>query len=169
MAIYSVVPLVCVIAYGVLSIIVARHLSTRTRRLFAVYLLLCLIFAIGTYMALSNSETGHLRFWASLLPIGSISVLVAYYHFVSAFIHTSNRLLVILGYGFVLFALIPLAALGYLPQNVQLTDAGLDIDYGAFLYMISIIGSILVGLSIFLMVRRLRVIHHPTERGRIIY
>ena len=169
MTVYSVAPLVSVIIYGILSVIVVRDLSTKTRKIFATYVILCLIFAIGTFITFAYPHTGQIHFWSAILPIGSISTLVAYHHFVCTFTHTSNRLVVVLGYGFVVFVMVPLAALGYLPKSAQLIDSGLEIDYGAFLYMLSITGSILVGLSVYLLVRRLRTVRNPTERSRTIY
>jgi diguanylate cyclase (GGDEF)-like protein/putative nucleotidyltransferase with HDIG domain len=166
---YSVAPLVSVIAYGILSVIVVRDLSTRTRKIFATYIILCLIFAIGTFITFSYPHTGQIHFWSALLPIGSIATLVAYHHFICSFTHTSNRIVVVIGYVFVVFVMVPLAALGYLPESAQLIDSGLEINYGAFQYMLTITGSILVGLSIFLLVRRLRILRDPTERSRTIY
>jgi len=65
--------------------------------------------------------------------------------------------------------MIPLAALGYLPESAQLIDSGLEINYGSFMPLLGITGGILVGLSIFLLVRRLKKLRDPTERSRAIY
>ena len=169
MTVYNVVPLISVIAYGILSVIVIRNLSTRTRKIFATYIIICLIFAIGTFVTFSYPYPGHIHFWSALLPIGSIATLVAYHHFVCSFTHTSNRIIVVIGYAFIAFVMVPLAALGHLPESAQLIDSGLEINYGSFMYLLGITGSILVGLSVFLLVRRLRILRDLTERSRTIY
>ena len=166
---YSVAPLISVIAYGILGAIAVRDLSTRTRKIFAAYIILSLLFAIGAFITFAYPHEGQIHFWSAILPIGSIATLVAYYHFVCSFTHTPNRIVVVIGYVFVVFVMVPLAALGYLPESAQLIDSGLEINYGALQYVLNITGSILVGLSIYLLARRLKSLRDPIERSRTIY
>jgi len=169
MSIYSIAPLLSVITYAILGAIVLRDVRTRTRALFAVYLIIALLYAFGTYITLAGFFPAQIRLWSSFIPLGGVGVMIAYYHFVCAFTHKAGRLAVWLGYGAVAFILLPLVALGYIPESVQLTSGGLDVSYGAFLYLIVGIGFTFVALSILLLLRRLRALHDPLERNRVTY
>jgi diguanylate cyclase (GGDEF)-like protein/putative nucleotidyltransferase with HDIG domain len=169
MSIYSLVPLVSVIAYATLSIIVLRDARTRVRALFGVYLLISLTFAFSIFMTFSNFFPDQIRLWSSINSVGGVALMIAYYDFVRAFTHKTGRLAAYLGYGAVLFILVPLAVLGYIPQSAQLVDGGLVIDYGAFLYLITGIGLTFLGLSVALLVQRFRALRDPLERNRVIY
>jgi len=169
MSIYSLPPLVSAIAYAILSVIVLRDVRTRIRTLFGVYLLISLWFAFAVFVALADFFPNQTRLWTSVLALGGVCATIAYYHFVCAFTHKAGRLAVKLGYGTVLFILVPLAILGYIPKSAQITDGGLAIDYGPYIYLISSIGFIFTALSIYLLVRRLRTLRDPLERGRATY
>jgi diguanylate cyclase (GGDEF)-like protein/putative nucleotidyltransferase with HDIG domain len=120
-------------------------------------------------MTFANFFPDQTRLWTSVLALGGVSATIALYHFVCAFTHKTGRLEVKLGYGLVAFILLPLAALGYIPESAQIINGGLDVNYGAFLYLITGTGGIFVGLSVFLLVRRLRALKDPLERSRVVY
>jgi diguanylate cyclase (GGDEF)-like protein/putative nucleotidyltransferase with HDIG domain len=169
MSIYSIPPLLSVIAYAILCIAVLRDVRTRVRALFGVYLIISLLYAFATFIALADFFPGQTRLWTSVFALGGVSATIALYHFVCAFTHKTDRLAVKLGYGMVAFILVPLAALGYIPESAQLVSGGLNVQYGAFLYLITGTASIFVGLSVFLLVRRLRALKDPLERSRVVY
>ena len=169
MSIYSLAPLVATLAYAILSGIVLRDVRTRVRALFAVYLIISLLFALGTFILFANFFPSQTRFWSGFLSIGSICVVIAHYHFVCAFTHKTGRLAVKLGYGAVAFILLPLALLNYIPQSVQVSNGGLDIQYGPFIYLLTAIGGTFVVLSMILLARRFKTLKDPLERGRVVY
>jgi len=169
MSIYSLPPLLSMVAYAILSVIVLRDVRTRTRTLFAVYLIISLLYAFGTYITLAGFFPSQMRLWLSFLNLGGISLVIAHYHFVCAFTHKAGRLAVKLGYGAVAFILVPLVALGYIPESAQISNGGLDISYGAFLYLMVGISFPFIVLSIYRLLRRLRTLQDPLERNRVIY
>ena len=169
MTIYSLAPLLGVIAYAILSVIVIRNLRTSVTKLFAVYLIVSVLYAIVTFITLANFFPSQIRIWSSLISLVGISALIAHYHFICAFTHKAGRLMVTLGYGAVMLILLPLAVLGHLPKSAQLINGGLDIHYGASLYLISGIGLTFIVLSISLLLRRFRTLRDPLERSRVIY
>ena len=61
-----------------------------------------------------------------------------------------------LGYAVVAFILVPLVALGYIPESVSVTNGAIDIQYGSFLYLMTAIGAVFFILSVFTLVRRYR-------------
>lgn len=120
-------------------------------------------------MTLADLFPGQTRFWISVFDLAGVSAMIAYYHFISAFTHNPSSLAVKLGYGVVAFILAPLAFLGYFPQSAQLVNGGLDINYGAFIYLLSGTSAVFVGLSVSALARRIRTLRDPEERGRVAY
>jgi diguanylate cyclase (GGDEF)-like protein/putative nucleotidyltransferase with HDIG domain len=104
-----------------------------------------------------------------LLALSGVSVIVAYYHFVSVFVNRTNDIAVKLGYAAVAFILVPLAVLGYLPDSVSVDNGVLDISYGKLLFLMTTIGAVFSLLSVFVMVRRYRSLTDPLSRNRIAY
>lgn len=169
MSIYVLPPLVSTVAYTILSIIVLRDVRTRVRALFAVYLVISLLFSLITFITFTNFYPSQIRLWSSLISLAGVAALIAHYDFVRAFTHKTGRLAVKLGYAMVLFILVPLAILGHIPERAQIIDGGLVIDYGVYMYLINAIGLTFLGLSVSLLVRRLRALRNPLERHRVIY
>jgi diguanylate cyclase (GGDEF)-like protein/putative nucleotidyltransferase with HDIG domain len=120
-------------------------------------------------MALAGFFPGQIRFLSSVFALAGTSAMVAYYHFVLAFTHNPSRLGVKVGYGVVALIFAPLAFLGYFPQSAQLVSGGLDINYGAFMYLLSGTAAVFLALSVSLLVRRFRTLRDPEERGRVAY
>lgn len=169
MSIYHLAPLFSAIVYSVFSIIVLRNARTKVRRLFAIYLIVLLLFALGSFIAFANFFPSQIRLWSSFFPLGGITALIAYCHFVGAFTHKNYRFVVFLGYGAVAFILIPLIIQGYIPKSAEWIGGGVLINYGPFIYLIIAIGTPFVVLPIFLLVRRLRTLKDPLERNRVKY
>jgi diguanylate cyclase (GGDEF)-like protein/putative nucleotidyltransferase with HDIG domain len=169
MSIYVLPSLISTIAYAILVTVVLRDVRTRVRALFGVYLGISLLFALVIFITFANFFPDQIHFWSSLISIFGVAAWIAYYDFVRAFTHKTGRLIANLGYGMVLFILLPLAILGYIPESAQIIDGGLVIDYGVFMYLLNAIGLTFLGLSVALLVQRLRTLKDPLERNRIIY
>lgn len=170
MSVYSLAPLLSTIAYAILCVVVLRNVRTSVTRLFGVYLVISLFFAFGTFMVLANFFPSQIRLWILGPAVCGVCAVVAYYHFVCAFTHKVDHLAVKLGYGTVVFILLPLIASGYFPKSVQVTNyGGLDVDYGAYIYLIASIGMTFMTLSIYRLVQRLKAVRDPLERSRAVY
>jgi len=169
MGIYSLAPLLSTLIYAVLSLLVLRKARSRPRTLFAVYLIISLLFALDTYITVSGIAPDHLRLTAGLLPIGGVGAVVAHYHFVSAFTRRPSRVAVWAGYATLLFIFAPLAVRGYFPVSVQLVDGGLHVDHGLFLYPLGGIGFVFGLMSMLALTRALRSSKDAVERSRMMY
>jgi diguanylate cyclase (GGDEF)-like protein/putative nucleotidyltransferase with HDIG domain len=128
-----------------------------------------LLFALGSFIAFTNFFPSQIRLWSSFFPLGGITALIAYCHFVGAFTHKNCRLAVFLGYGAVAVILIPLIIQGYIPKSAEWIGGGVLINYGPFIYLIIAIATPFVVLPIFLLVQRLRTLKDPLEQNRVKY
>jgi len=169
MSIYQLAPLISALTYGILSIFVLRNARTKVRRLLAIYLTVLLLYALGSFIAFANFFPNQIPLWSLFFPLGGITALIAYCHFVGAFTHKNCRLAAFLGYGAVAFILIPLIIQGYIPKSVEWIGDGVLINYGHFSYLLIAIGTPFVVLPIFLLVRRLRNLKDPLEQNRVKY
>ena len=168
MNLYSIILLLTLIVYSTLLVGVLRDTRTKVRRLFSIYVVFAMCWSLSTLL-LFVDVIGSSRLWASILAVSGITSLVAYYHFISVFVDKRNDIAVKLGYSAVLFILIPLAALGYIPQSVSIANSRLDISYGEFLYLMTAIGAIFFILSVYSLVHRYRALTDPLSRNRIAY
>jgi diguanylate cyclase (GGDEF)-like protein/putative nucleotidyltransferase with HDIG domain len=166
---YSLVPFVTLIVYVVLLAVILRDVRTRVRRLFFVYVLGAMGWSLSSFLIYSNFFPDLLRVWGVLLPVTGLWAVVAYYHFVCAFVKQPGGLWLRLGYLF-LSGLTVLAALGYVPRHLAyLGDGFLEIEYGPWLYLMSAGGAVFAGLSIAKLVSRYWSTRDPLNRNRVAY
>ncbi len=168
MNIYTVILLLSLFIYSTLLAAMLRDRRMRMRRLFSVYLIVAAVWSLSTLM-LFNDFLGWTYLWASLVALNGACLMIAYYHFLCAFTHKAGGLAVKLGYGSVAFVLIPLAALGYIPESVSVSNGTLDINYGASQYLLATLSSVFFLLSVSLLIRRYKVLTDPLSRNKIIY
>jgi diguanylate cyclase (GGDEF)-like protein/putative nucleotidyltransferase with HDIG domain len=169
MNLYSIILLLTIIVYSTLLVGVLRDTRTKVRRLFSVYVIMALCWSLSTLL-LFLDKVGPTRLWASLAPLSAASSIIAYYHFISVFVERKNDIAVKLGYAAVVFILIPLAALRYLPESVSITNNGaLIISYGKSLPLLTAIPAAFFLLSLFALVKRYKAISDPLSRNRIVY
>jgi len=166
---YSLVPLIALIIYFSLITMLIRDMRTRMRKLFLVYLIASAIWSLSSFMIFLNPFPEVSLLWKKLLPVSGLWSVVAYYHFICAFTQRGANRWTGVGYAFVV-GLAVLASLGYIPRRFELLDGGgLSIDYGPWLYLMSIGGAWFTGLSVFYLVQRYRVLNDPLSRNRVIY
>jgi diguanylate cyclase (GGDEF)-like protein/putative nucleotidyltransferase with HDIG domain len=117
----------------------------------------------------SLNAWGAVRVWSSLTAIIGVCTIVAYYHFVSVFTYNSSRIVVKLGYAAIFLVLVPLAALGYLPQSVSVANGAINVDYGPFLFLMIAVGGTFYLLSVFSLYRSYKSSADPLSRNRFLY
>ncbi|MGB2885805.1 MAG: hypothetical protein WBC47_09500, partial [Dehalococcoidia bacterium] len=74
-----------------------------------------------------------------------------------------------LGYAVVSLILLPLVAIGYIPQSVSVSGGAVDVHYGSLLYLIVSIGTTFFLLSVFILISRYRALTDPQSRNKIVY
>jgi diguanylate cyclase (GGDEF)-like protein/putative nucleotidyltransferase with HDIG domain len=169
MNIYSLPPLLSTVIYVALITIVLSKVRTRIGKTFMAYLVASIVFSLGTFILLADIFPGHLRLLSLFPSTFGILVMICYYHFVCTFTHKADRLAIWLGYAAMAFIIVPLGVLGYFPEEVQLVNNGLYINYGVFLYPLVAFGFTYVAFSIFYLVQKRRALSDPLERNRVTY
>jgi diguanylate cyclase (GGDEF)-like protein/putative nucleotidyltransferase with HDIG domain len=168
LSIYAVIVLLGLFVYSSLLILMLRDRKTRLRRQFSVYLGVAAVWSLAT-LFLSVDLLGQTRAWAGLVVLSGATAMIAYYSFVCGFVEKGGGLPLKVGYGAVLFALVPLVGLGYIPVSVGVTPEGVDIYYGALLYLVAGVTAPFFVLSLYRLVSRYRSLHDPLERNKVIY
>ncbi len=169
MSIYALILLFSVFTYSSLLVVMLRDRRTRIRRRFSAYLIIATVWSLGALL-LFFDIWGLTRLWASITVLCGASMMIAYYDFVCAFTHKkTGDIAVKLGYGAVALILLPLAALGYIPQRVEVSNGAIDVHYGPLLILLVAVGLVFYALSVTVMVRRYRALKDPQSRNRVIY
>jgi len=165
---YALVLLISLFLYSTLLAAMLRDRRSRVRRVFITYLGIAAIWSASTFMAVGDF-VGPTRLWAGILAFSGFTMIIAYYHFVCAFVRRDADIPLKLGYFFVGFVVVPLIALGYIPQSVSVSNGIVDIDYGSFLYLFSGVAFPFFALSVFLLVREYRTTRDSLSRRRVAY
>ena len=173
MNLYCILLLLSIIIFSTLLLGVLRDSRTKIRQRFAVYVIIAmawslsvLIFYLSIFYLNMFEFTSAL---ASAVALLGVCTIIAYYDFVRSFAHNTSNVGVKLGYAAVALVLVPLAALGYIPKSVSITNGAIDITYGPFLYLITAIGAVFFLLSVVALVRGYRASTDPLSRNRIAY
>ncbi|OGO01333.1 MAG: hypothetical protein A2Y59_03365 [Chloroflexi bacterium RBG_13_52_14] len=168
MNIYLLIPITSLIVYSTLIAIALRHRRTRIHQRFILYLLVALSWSFINIL-LSTGALGLTRLWGGLQPLSTACLAVGYYYFITAFVQKPDGMAVKLGLAAVAFVLVPLAAMGQIPQSVSVVNGAMDIHYGPLMYLLFGIGTPFFGLAVYQLVRRYQALKDPLGRTRIIY
>jgi diguanylate cyclase (GGDEF)-like protein/putative nucleotidyltransferase with HDIG domain len=168
MNVYSIVLLLSLIVFSALLVAVLRDTKTKIRQRFAVYVIIAMVWSLSA-LVFSLDILPFTRYIASVAALSGVCTQIAYYDFVRFFAHKTSNAEVKLGYATVVFILVPLAALGYIPESVSISNGAIDIRYGSLLYLITAIGAIFFFLSVVTLVRSYRASTDPLSRNRIAY
>jgi len=166
---HDLVPLIATIAYiPLFAILLSNRPWRRKQRLFLLFLISTLLWSLTTFL----SRNG-LLFQNSLLEVKIVLCIVIWmliqlHYFVRSF-YQPGRIKIPLAYIFLLSA-IALAALGYIPQSVEVTASGVNVDYGPWSIAIFSIFLFTIGTKdIYSLIQRYRLSPDPAERNQIFY
>jgi diguanylate cyclase (GGDEF)-like protein/putative nucleotidyltransferase with HDIG domain len=137
------------------------------RRLFCVYLGVSALWSLSTLLLITDF-VGLTRLWASVVAMNSGLLMIAYYDFVRAFLQKPRGLAVRLGYCAVALIMLPLVIVGHIPQTVSVSGGVVDIEYGAFLGLMTAIGFPFFALSVGHLVQAYRRSHDAASRGKLV-
>ena len=165
---YSVLLLLSLIVLSTLLVGVWRDTRTKICRRFAVYVIIAIVWSLSTLIFCLNILP-FTRYIAGVAAVSGVCTLIAYYDFVCLFASRPSKVAVKFGYAAVALVLVPLVALGFIPESVSITNGVIDIRYGNFLYLMTAIGGIFFVLSVVTLVRTYRASADPLSRNRTAY
>ena len=123
LTIQSIVQFAGLIIYTTLICLVMYSKQVRLKRLFLLFLIAAVCMSLASMLLNLRLPYEQLLFWKMLLPLFTTWLIVAYAHFVTAFINRNTERIVKLGYIWVGFTF-ALVAFGYFTQGLSFLDNG---------------------------------------------
>jgi len=169
MSSYNIIQFITLLIYVILIVAVLRYARPRLKSLFMVLLIASIGWSLTSFLANFDSPSAQTMLPAKLVPLLASWTIVAYTHFIAAFVRKGSGMVAKAGYGYLLFVAV-LIILGYIPQNFVSPDSGaLYKDYGYWLYVLTFGGAIFIGTAVFLLVKNFRAATDSEHRNRIAY
>ncbi len=168
MNVYSLVPLISVLAYLALTGLVLRYPQRRAHREFALYLFSAMLWSFSSFMLHADFFPERAYFWNGFLIVVLVWMTVNYYHFVRAFVGKSPGALVVLSYIF-LFSFSIAMAQGDILKSAYVEDGILYHELGLWLQGIALITLALAGGALALLHQYYRSLQDPISRTRVVY
>ncbi|MFA5316551.1 MAG: diguanylate cyclase [Dehalococcoidales bacterium] len=166
---YSIVQFATLTVYLVLLIVVLRHAQTNLKRTFTLFLVASLGWSLFSFLAHSNFSSPQAHLWIKFVPFFSSWTVIAQIHFIANFSRKYTRFIPAVGYTYLFFITI-MIALGYIPKSVQdLGNTTIYNNYGPWLYVMTFVSAVLLGISVFFLIKSYRASRSSQYRNRIIY
>ena len=169
MNVHVLIPLIATIAYIPLFVILLSNRPWQRRhRLFLLFLTPAILWSFVGFFGCSDFFMSHKLLLAKVALCVVVWMLVQLHYFICSF-YQSERIRIPVAYIF-LIATIVLAALGYIPQNVEVTASGAVIDYGVWIIAICLLFLSIVGVKdIYSLIQKYRLSPNPAERNQLVY
>jgi diguanylate cyclase (GGDEF)-like protein len=169
MNVHVLVPLIATIAYIPLFVILLSNRPWQRRhRLFLLFLIPAMSWSLSDIFFRSDFFTQYKLFLIGIGVCLVIWMLVQFHYYICSF-YRSERIRIPLAY-LLLVATIVLAALGHIPEGIEVTASGINVDYGPWIIAIGLIFLCIVGVKdIYSLIQKYRLSPNPEERNQIVY
>jgi signal transduction histidine kinase len=166
--IWAIIPLITLVAYTFLFILTLPLTGRRTNRLFAYYVAVSAIWSlVSSILHLTISPRSSLL-WNEITTGTLIWTLIAYYHFIRAYINKPAGIATYIGYIFTIVLTI-LCLKGYIVQYAYVNNGVLYHSLGSSIYVIAVVALFYSSAGIILLGRKYH--HSPDiiDRNRTAY
>jgi diguanylate cyclase (GGDEF)-like protein len=164
---HALIPMIASVAYIPLLVIVLVSRPWQQRqRLFFLFLIPAILWSISDIFFRSDFFMAYKLLIGRATLCAGIWMIIQYRYFLQSFYKPEVAKMCFAH--IILAVTIALAALGYIPRGITLTD-GIDIDYGYWLLLILAILAIIAGKDIYHLRRKLKVSADAVERNQITY
>jgi diguanylate cyclase (GGDEF)-like protein/putative nucleotidyltransferase with HDIG domain len=166
---HSLIPLIATIAYIPLFVILLSNQPWQRRhRLFLLFLIPAILWSLSDIFFRSDFLIPYKLLLVRVVICISIWMLIQLHYFVCSF-YQSERIKIPLAY-LLPIATVALAALGYIPQSVEVTASSINVDYGPWIIVIFLLFLFIVGVKdIYSLIQKYRLSSNPEERNQIVY
>jgi diguanylate cyclase (GGDEF)-like protein len=163
------IPLVATIAYiPLLVILISNRPWQRKQRSLLLFLVPAMLWSFVAFFSRTDFFIWEMSVAVKLVVCFAIWTIVQLHYFISCF-YQSERIKVPWTYIF-LVATIVLAALGYIPQNVEVTASGIHVSYGPWILAIGLLLFSIIGVKDIVTLRqRHKISSDAAERNQIVY
>jgi len=169
MNINVLIPLIATIAYiPLFGILLSNRPWQRRQRLFLFFLIPAVLWSLSTFLSRSGLLFQNSLFELKVILCITIWMLVQFHYFVCSF-YRSERIKIPLAYIFPI-ATIVLAALGHIPQGIEVTASAIIVDYGPWIIAIGLLFLSTVGAKdVYSLIQKYRLSPNPEERNQTVY
>ncbi len=169
MNIQVLIPLGAAVAYIPLFVILASNRPwDRKEKFFFLFLVSTFIWSFGDVFFRGSFLMEYKLVIGRVILCIVIWMLVQFHYFLRSF-HESRPVKIPIAYGFLAGAIL-LAVLGYMPNSVEITTNGVNVDYGPWILIIGLLILFTLGTkNIRSLLRKYRISSDPAERNRILY
>jgi len=169
MDVQVLLPLIATIAYIPLFVILLFNRPwDRKQKFLLLFLVPATLWSFVAFFGRTDFLMWEKSLAVKLAMCATIWMLVQFHYFVSTF-YRSERIKIPLAYIF-LVSTIALAALGYIPENVEVTAVGINVDYGHWIIAIGLLFLFTVGAKdVYSLIQKYRLSPNPEERNQIVY
>ncbi len=168
MNVWALIPLITCIVYLVLLVLTLPSAERWENRIFALYVAASATWSLTSFMLHLNTLPELALLWNEILVVALIWALIAYYHFIRAYVNQPAGIGVYLGYALVL-VLAVLSLTGNIVQYAYVTDGVLDHSLGNSIYFIGVGSLSFIALIFVQLIRRHRGSVDAVERNRTMY
>ena len=164
----TLITLIATIAYIPLIIILLTNRPwNRKQRFFFLFLISAFLWSFTAIFFRSDFFMLHKLLIAKITLCVGIWMGVQYHYFLRSF-HDPRGIKIALAY-ILLASAITLAALGYMPQSMDVTASGIHTSYGIGFFIVLFPTIALCSRDMYLLMRRHRVSVDPVERNQLVY
>jgi diguanylate cyclase (GGDEF)-like protein/putative nucleotidyltransferase with HDIG domain len=169
MNVQALIPLIATIAYIPLFVILLSNWPRdRKQKFFLLFLTAAVFWSLISFLSGSDWVIQNRLLEVKIIVCVAFWMLVQLHYFICSF-YQSERIKIPWAYGF-LIATIVLAALDYIPQGIEVTASGINVDYGFWTIAVFLLFLLTVGVrDIYSLLQRHRLSPNPAERNQIIY
>jgi diguanylate cyclase (GGDEF)-like protein/putative nucleotidyltransferase with HDIG domain len=169
MNVHVLIPLIATIAYIPLFVILLSNQPRQRRHgLFLLFLIPAMLWSLSDIFFRSDFLMSYKLFLSKIGICLVIWMLAQLHYFICSF-YQAERIKIPLAYLFPV-ATIVLAALGHIPQGIEITASGININYGPWITAIGLLFLSIVGVrDIYSLIQKYRLSPNPSERNQIVY
>jgi diguanylate cyclase (GGDEF)-like protein/putative nucleotidyltransferase with HDIG domain len=169
MNVEALVPLIAAIAYIPLFVILLSSRPwDRKQKFFFLFLITALFWSLSTFLSRSDLLIHNKLLEVRIVICVVFWMLIQFHYFVYSF-YRSERIKIALAYIFPI-ATIALAALGYIPQSVEVTASSISVDYGPWIIAIVLPFLFTVAAKdVYSLLQRRKISPDTAERNQIVY
>jgi diguanylate cyclase (GGDEF)-like protein/putative nucleotidyltransferase with HDIG domain len=166
---HALIPLVATIAYIPLFVILLINRPwDRKQKFFLAFLIAAMLWSFSDFFFRSDLFVQNKLFLVKVVLCVMIWMLIQFHYFLSCFFRPQN-IKIPVAYVFPVSTVV-LALLGYIPAGIEITDGGINVDYGIWIIAIGFLFLFTLGSKdIYSLVRRRRISPDPSERNQITY
>lgn len=166
---YALVPLIATIAYIPLFVILfLNHPWDRKQRCFFLFLIPAMLWSFSDIFFRSD---WFMQDKLLLVKVGLCAAMwmgIGLHYFLRSF-YQAQRSKVPWAYIIILIGTIVLAALGYIPQSIDMVNGNIVVNYGSATIAMVLLIAIFVGRDIYILTQKLRFSTDPDWRNQTIY